>query len=581
MKNNACNFWWIVPSISLFIWTACNPFYGYTEAPGLQPEQEEEPAVDLEADLDSDADVDPEDMQSEPDVLLENSEPILPLVKFSLSADLQDAELSVEKNGSLYSFSSPWEYEKYYWKCGDSLLSQERSFELDCTTFTADSYPIVFLAEKNGILYSASYYLSYTASNSRTVLPAFSKASLGNVSLKVYNAGAASATATGAAPAGFQLLSEQTFATCAELESLELSLAEGSYYFEVQASFENFSLSDAVSLECKNGTTSTVNFTPKLSSYSEPTGQSTPENYGKIDLVNYFMTDLVVSDACVRLYKEKNGCFTLCDLRSFGDGSLLFYRGKDDYEDKKYVRYSAQVEPGTYWFRCDCTASDSQTKMASYCMEIIYVSAGSSSCKIIETRDFYKLYSINYVYNGGFYVGSNLPETTASFDTIILPSAAEMVKPGFTFSGWFYDANCTIPAADSFSMGQLKADVTLYASWTPLSEESDTLEINNWCNHIYIEESAESIKLGIKEVEQGDLFVVKVYNKNGILYEAQYSNLEASNADCSMQVDFKCRPGEYYLISLAAYNSTALINDRFVYECRFSENYVFIPGFLH
>ena len=443
-------------------------------------------------------------------------------------------------------------------------MSQERECLIDTADFSPDTYPVVLLAEESDLLYSASYYINLNAS--RTILPQYSRSALKGLCLKIINA------------ENSLLIAEEAYESCADFEKTELTLAEGKYYFNFSGTFEGFELFDSVYMECKNDSKNLIEFFPKIACRKNDLENSSDS--GKIDIVNYFMTDLSVSDACVHLYKEENGSFSLCDIRSFGDGSLLFYRGKDSYEDKKYIRYTANLEEGSYWFRCDCTAS--QGKLASYCMEMVYVSSGASSNYIIETSDFYNLYSINYHYNGGFYVGSKLVEKAASFDSFPLPDAQEMVKPGFSFSGWYYDADFSIFAGDSFFTGQLEADINLYAKWEALAEgneASDTL--NSWCNHIYIEESEESILLGLNSVEAGDVFVIKVYNKSGKLYEARYEDLKTLNNNSSVLVDFKCRPGESFLISVNAYSPAKLIDKREAYLTRFCENYVFIPGFSH
>lgn len=584
---------------SIFL-MSCNPFYGYSEAPAINNEQEdctsptdlpveeltddaadqaaELPSAEAEAtdassdvtdssgDGDANASTDANASESEALELLPEPapEPAAPLLRFTLSSAIKEAEISVEKAGSVYTLSSVHEFEKYYWKCGDRLLSQERECLIDTADFSPDIYPVVLLAEESDLLYSASYYINLNAS--RTILPQYSRSALKGLCLKIINA------------ENSLLIAEEAYESCADFEKTELTLAEGNYYFNFSGTFEGFKLFDSVYMECKNDSKNLIEFFPKIACRKNDLENSSDS--GKIDIVNYFMTDLSVSDACVHLYKEENGSFSLCDIRSFGDGSLLFYRGKDSYEDKKYIRYTANLEEGSYWFRCDCTAS--QGKLASYCMEMVYVSPGASSNYIIETSDFYNLYSINYHYNGGFYVGSKLVEKAASFDSFPLPDAQEMIKPGFSFSGWYYDADFSIFAGDSFFTGQLEADINLYAKWEALAEgneASDTL--NSWCNHIYIEESEDYIKLGLNSVEAGDVFVIKVYNKSGKLYEARYEDLKTLNNNSSVLVDFKCRPGESFLISVSAYSPAKLINNREAYQTRFCENYVFIPGFLH
>lgn len=71
-------------------------------------------------------------------------------------------------------------------------------------------------------------------------------------------------------------------------------------------------------------------------------------------------------------------------------------------------------------------------------------------------------YEITYVMNGGTNDGSNPSTYTVQSDTIIF---AEPTYAGYTFEGWFYDADFTEPAT-GIATNSTTGDKTLYARWT-------------------------------------------------------------------------------------------------------------------
>lgn len=71
-------------------------------------------------------------------------------------------------------------------------------------------------------------------------------------------------------------------------------------------------------------------------------------------------------------------------------------------------------------------------------------------------------YTITYEMNGGTNDGSNPSTYTVQSDTIIF---AEPTYAGYTFEGWFYDADFTEPAT-GIATNSTTGDKTLYARWT-------------------------------------------------------------------------------------------------------------------
>ena len=69
------------------------------------------------------------------------------------------------------------------------------------------------------------------------------------------------------------------------------------------------------------------------------------------------------------------------------------------------------------------------------------------------------VHTLTWDANGG--VGTTT--TTQNYDEVIVPPAAEPTRDGYTFAGWYIDANCTVPLSSSATV---HSDQTFYAAWT-------------------------------------------------------------------------------------------------------------------
>ena len=92
-------------------------------------------------------------------------------------------------------------------------------------------------------------------------------------------------------------------------------------------------------------------------------------------------------------------------------------------------------------------------------------------CQVITSRftkweEVIVLYTITFQTNGG---NSITAYKAASMTTIVKPT--DPIKVGFTFSGWFNDAELLAPYV--FSTMPAK-DFTLYAKWTPITYTFET-----------------------------------------------------------------------------------------------------------
>ncbi|MBR1639088.1 MAG: hypothetical protein IJ688_06850 [Treponema sp.] len=593
-----------------FIVISCSDsLFGYSESPGLLPDEadvpaEVEPAPESENDAEKTSEPEPEPEPVESAETLDSSAPSdspdspalsdasdsasspesaesssqIPtsspsLVSFLLSAFEDDLSVSVEKKGSAYILTPSADYEAYYWKMGDTLLSTEKILTLDTSSFETDFYPLVLFAERGEILYSSSLFLSVKATSARTVFPYFSAADFSDFTLKVFSLLPEES-----------LVMEKVYSSMSELEKENLTLEAGSYRFVLTASGGLFTFSDSKEVALDSGSKSRIVFSLSAASYKSLQSQksfgsteseSAAYSYGKLDMVDYFPSDIAVDDVSVQLYRETEGAFKLFDFRK----NLVFYKGSDAYEGMKYIRYSAQVPPGLYWFRCDCSCEN--FSQSCYNMELIYVSPASQSCMIIENSSFYKMYSIDYDLKGGFFTGKKLKEKTASFEGLVLPSESEMCRPGYVFSGWYLDSDCTLPAKNEYPAGSIKKGMKFSACWKKSEEDFSKNELNQKCSHLSVNESSSSIELRISDAVNDEIFIVEVYNSAGNRYDVQCKNVSFSEGVCSMNLDFRCRKEESYLICLSAYKKTELLDDSKISELAFCEKYVFVPDFTH
>ena len=91
-------------------------------------------------------------------------------------------------------------------------------------------------------------------------------------------------------------------------------------------------------------------------------------------------------------------------------------------------------------------------------------------------------YTISYKDQGNVtYTGSNLASLPTSHTYGVATALVAGVKTGYTFVGWFTDADCTVSAGMSIGTTAITADITLYAKWTA---KQTTITIDaNMANH--------------------------------------------------------------------------------------------------
>ena len=97
--------------------------------------------------------------------------------------------------------------------------------------------------------------------------------------------------------------------------------------------------------------------------------------------------------------------------------------------------------------------------MMSSCTAIFSEAAGLRDVSDTE-------YTITWNMNGGTWAnGYTGASSFLARTTVVLPTAAQVVRTGYTFKGWYESAGFSGSAVTGWSAGQKKADVAFYAKW--------------------------------------------------------------------------------------------------------------------
>ena len=117
-------------------------------------------------------------------------------------------------------------------------------------------------------------------------------------------------------------------------------------------------------------------------------------------------------------------------------------------------------------------------------------------------------YTITYEMNGGTNDGSNPSTYTVQSDTIIF---AEPTYAGYTFEGWFYDADFTEPAT-GIATNSTTGNKTLYARWTQIFYTVEYLSGNDASATVVADKKFWGVPLTLKGNEVA-------YQRNGFVHD--------------------------------------------------------------
>ncbi|MCL2100334.1 MAG: InlB B-repeat-containing protein [Fibromonadales bacterium] len=120
-------------------------------------------------------------------------------------------------------------------------------------------------------------------------------------------------------------------------------------------------------------------------------------------------------------------------------------------------------------------------------------------------------YNINYELNGGENDASNPATYTIESDPIALNEPA---RNGFTFTGWYSDANLSVPAETTIPTGSTN-NITLYAGWLATPYQI-TYHLNGGINH-----TSNPLAYTIENAE-----TLNSPEKNGYIFDGWHDNVD-------------------------------------------------------
>ncbi|MDD3478212.1 MAG: DUF4886 domain-containing protein [Candidatus Izemoplasmatales bacterium] len=97
----------------------------------------------------------------------------------------------------------------------------------------------------------------------------------------------------------------------------------------------------------------------------------------------------------------------------------------------------------------------------------VFAFAALIGCKTTETN----VYSVDFVVYDGYSM-----ESLSLADGASIPEPTAPVREGYTFDGWFKESSLSTPW--NFATDTVTENVTLYAKWTPVSEDTFTVTFN-------------------------------------------------------------------------------------------------------
>ena len=133
-------------------------------------------------------------------------------------------------------------------------------------------------------------------------------------------------------------------------------------------------------------------------------------------------------------------------------------------ENPNAVLNKTDVPSGTYLIDFVFYSDAEKTvKLGTY-TELVNVTANCISSAVIKNLDLANLYQISYDLNGGnFSDGFTAPASYSSFSFIELPLAANVIKAGYEFLGWYTESNTNAPIT-TISLGST-GNIKLVAKW--------------------------------------------------------------------------------------------------------------------
>lgn len=170
--------------------------------------------------------------------------------------------------------------------------------------------------------------------------------------------------------------------------------------------------------------------------------------------------------------------------------------------------------------------------------------SGDVGDKVFYAKWALVYYHINYELNDGSYSGDN-PTSYSIEDTVVLPTSSEVSRSGYTFAGWYTDANFTDSAVTGWESGLYTGEFTFYAKWTTESTVTPT----------YPTQDDAELEITTATYEE----------TSGLVYEATYTSTSGESLSYQWYLDGEVMTGATtlsgtYTVSLTAgYHSLVIV----------------------
>lgn len=474
------------------------------------------------------------------------------VVTFNSYLKSEDISITFSVEGNTVTVSVNENFDSYEWHIGDVIFSKEQKTVIDFSSFAEGIYPVVVYTQREGKLYSAE--INFTKNedsifaesfvglpnennSNRTVFPSIKENELTDIKLEITDEEK-------------EIIGKGNWNNFSNFSKSKISIDFGEYNFKITAKHKNLT----VNFEKKIEINSEEQIVDVYFTFTKLSGIDT----GGIDISVYFKTDYVVSDAIVSIYKNTNSGYKLYATDSVANGKLRFENGKNENAGFKYIQYKLDsMDYGIYWLRVDCIAAN-ETK-AGYYVDYIHVASGETSKISTAISSLFDLFKVEYNNNGGFYLGNSLMTTVSQFDNFVLPNENEMLKPGYSFGGWFFDKEFLLPYSVN-GIGAVNGDLILYAKWSP----NNQTEIRGGVglikeSLISIDEKVDGIEISFLLNKVSNLICIDVYDSEGRSLNTEYDYIEkGENNICSVSINFKARKNDCYMIEISSYNT---VND--------------------
>lgn len=291
-----------------------------------------------------------------------------------------------------------------------------------------------------------------------------------------------------------------------ELKESVLPFKVGTYNFTITAICKDVVLKQTKSYSITNGSNK-LSFTPKITSISS-------DFSGKGSL------NVSVSFNPENVKKVYGGVYTTSETKVAG-----FVDEELSIESGGKVLYSKENIPsGNYLVVFKFYADEEKKQLLDMYYEYASIVNGMTSASECVINELGCLFKIIYKLNDGAFAGGfAAPGTFSEFssESIQLPAAANMVRDGYEFAGWYLNADFTGDCQTEISCGSA-GNKTFYAKW--LKKVTITFDANG---------TGAQISTNSQTVVKGQQATLKTKSELGLSWQGKKFYGWAPNADAA------------------------------------------------